>query len=91
MKSASSTECSTRYRRSIGFSKGDTMTTKLLFGGDLDRVSTNKLAVDVGCAPSTLREWRLGHFPTALRIFARICRIRRLTPEQIAALVRSLE
>lgn len=67
------------------------MKTRLLFGGDLDRISTNKLAELVGCAPSTLREWRLGHFPTALRIFARICRIRRLTPEQIAALVRSLE
>ena len=67
------------------------MITRLLFGGDLDRVSTNKLAELVGCAPSTLREWRLGHFPTALRIFARICRIRRLTPDQIAAIVKRLE
>ena len=67
------------------------MITKLLFGGDLDRVSTNKLAELVGCAPSTLREWRAGKFPMSLRVFARICRIRRLTPDQIAAIVKRLE
>ena len=67
------------------------MITKLLFGGDLDRVSTNKLAQLVGCAPSTLREWRAGKLPMSLRVFARICRIRRLTPDQIAAIVKRLE
>ena len=67
------------------------MITKLLFGGDLDRVSTNKLAELVGGAPSTLREWRAGKFPMSLRVFARICRIRRLTPDQIAAIVKRLE
>lgn len=67
------------------------MITRLLFGADCERINTNKLAKLVGCAPSTLREWRAGNLPSSLRIFARICRIRRLTPEQIAALVRSLE
>ena len=67
------------------------MVNKLLFGSGIDRVNTNKLAELIGCAPSTLREWRLGNYPAALRIFARICRIRRLTPEQIVAVVRSLE
>lgn len=67
------------------------MISNLLFGSGFERVSTNKLAELVGCAPSTLREWRAGRFPAALRIFARICRIRRLTDEQIVAIVRALE
>ena len=65
--------------------------TDTLFGSGFERVNTNKLAELVGCAPSTLREWRMGNFPAALKIFARICRIRRLTPEQIAAIVRQFE
>ena len=44
----------------------------------------------VGCAPPTLREWRAGNLPSALRIFARICKIRRLTDDQIVAVVRAL-
>lgn len=67
------------------------MITRLLFGSELERISTNKLAELVGCAPSTLREWRAGKFPMSLRVFARICRIRRLTPDQIAAIVKRLE
>ena len=67
------------------------MITRLLFGSELERISTNKLAELVGCAPSTLREWRSGKFPMSLRVFARICRIRRLTPDQIAAVVKHLE
>lgn len=67
------------------------MIARLLFGdGVIDRVNTNQLAELVGCAPSTLREWRSGKFPASLRIFARICRIRRLTDAQIVALVRAL-
>lgn len=65
--------------------------TDTLFGTGFERVNTNQMAKLVGCAPSTLREWRAGRFPAALRIFARICRIRRLTPEQIVAIVRALE
>ena len=67
------------------------MITNLLFGSGCERVNTNKMAELVGCAPSTLREWRMGNFPTALKIFARICRIRRLTDEQIVAIVRQFE
>ena len=67
------------------------MITRLLFGADCERINTNKLAKLVGCAPSTLREWRAGNLPSSLRIFARICRIRRLTDAQIAAIVRALE
>lgn len=67
------------------------MITNLLFGSSFERVNTNKMSELVGCAPSTLREWRMGRFPAALRIFARICRIRRLTDAQIAAIVRALE
>lgn len=66
------------------------MIARLLFGDGIDRVNTNKLAELVGCAPSTLREWRQGNYPASLRIFARICRIRRLTDAQIVALVRAL-
>lgn len=66
------------------------MISRLLFGDGIDRVNTNKLAELVGCAPSTLREWRSGNLPASLRIFARICRIRRLTDAQIVALVRAL-
>ena len=65
--------------------------TDTLFGTGFERVNTNQMAKLVGCAPSTLREWRAGKFPTALRVFARICRIRGLTPEQIVAIVRALE
>ena len=65
--------------------------TDIMFGSGFERVNTNKMAELVGCAPSTLREWRMGNFPAALKIFARICRIRRLTPEQIAAIVRQFE
>lgn len=67
------------------------MITNLLFGSGCERVNTNKMAKLVGCAPSTLRMWRMGKFPPALRIFARICRIRRLTDAQIVAIVRALE
>lgn len=66
------------------------MITRLLFGADCERINTNKLAKLVGCAPSTLREWRAGNLPSSLRIFARICRIRRLTDDQIVAVVRAL-
>lgn len=66
------------------------MIARLLFGDGIDRVNTNKLAELVGCAPSTLREWRAGNYPSALRIFARICKIRRLTDDQIVALIREL-
>lgn len=65
--------------------------TYMLFGDGCERVNTNKMAELVGCAPSTLRMWRMGKFPPALRIFARICRIRRLTDAQIVAIVRALE
>ena len=65
--------------------------TYILFGDGCERVNTNKMAELVGCAPSTLREWRMGNYPAALRIFARICRIRRLTDAQIVAIVRALE
>ena len=54
-------------------------------------VSTNMMAKQVGCAPSTLREWRAGNFPPALRVFARICKTRRLSPDQVAELVKSFE
>ncbi len=67
------------------------MVTRLLFGSGCEKVNTNKMADLVGCAPSTLRMWRMGKFPPALRIFARICRIRRLTDAQIVAIVRALE
>ena len=67
------------------------MISRILFGEGCERVNTNKMAKLVGCAPSTLREWRMGNYPAALRIFARICRIRRLTDEQIAAAIRSFE
>lgn len=66
------------------------MISNLLFGSGFERVNTNKLAELVGCAPSTLREWRMGRYPAALKIFARICKIRRLTDEQIVAIVRRL-
>ena len=66
------------------------MITRLLFGTDCEQVNTNKMAKLVGCAPSTLREWRAGNLPSALRIFARICKIRRLTDAQIVAVVRAL-
>ena len=66
------------------------MITYLLFGSGFEQVNTNKMAKLVGCAPSTLREWRAGNYPSALRIFARICRIRRLTDDQIVALIREL-
>ena len=66
------------------------MITWLLFGDGCEKVNTNRLAQLVGCAPSTLREWRAGNYPSALRIFARICRIRRLTDDQIVALIREL-
>lgn len=66
------------------------MITYLLFGSGFEQVNTNKMAQLVGCAPSTLREWRAGNYPSALRIFARICRIRRLTDDQIVALIREL-
>ena len=71
--------------------KVNLMVTRLLFGSGCERVNTNKMAELVGCAPSTLRMWRMGKFPPALRIFARICRIRRLTDEQIVAAIRSFE
>lgn len=61
--------------------------TYILFGDGYERVNTNKMAKLVGCAPSTLREWRMGNYPAALRI----CRIRRLTDAQIVAIVRALE
>jgi len=67
------------------------MISRIMFGEGCERVNTNKMAKLVGCAPSTLREWRMGNYPAALRIFARICRIRRLTDEQIAAAIRSFE
>ena len=54
-------------------------------------VNTNMMAELVGCAPSTLREWRAGKFPPALRTFARICKFRGLKPEQIADLVKQFE
>ena len=66
------------------------MITYLLFGSGFEQVNTNKMAQLVGCAPSTLREWRAGNYPSALRIFARICKIRRLTDDQIVALIREL-
>lgn len=66
------------------------MITKLLFGVGFERVNTNKMATLVGCAPSTLRMWRAGKLPPALRVFARICKVRRLTDEQIVAIVRAL-
>lgn len=65
--------------------------TDIMFGSGHERVNTNKMAELVGCAPSTLREWRAGRFPPALRIFARICKTRRLTPDQVAELVKSFE
>ena len=67
------------------------MISRILFGDGCERVNTNKMAKLVGFAPSTLREWRMGNYPAALRIFARICRIRRLTDAQIVAIVRDLE
>ena len=64
--------------------------SRVLFGDGIERVNTNKMAKLIGCAPSTLREWRAGNLPAALRIFARICKIRRLTDDQIVAVVRAL-
>lgn len=66
------------------------MISRVPFGADCERVNTNKRAELVGCAPSTLREWRAGNYPSALRSCARICRIRRLTDDQIVALIREL-
>lgn len=54
-------------------------------------VSTNMMAKQVGCAPSTLREWRAGNFPPALTTFARICKFRGLEPDQVADLVKQFE
>ena len=54
-------------------------------------VNTNMMAKQVGCAPSTLREWRAGKFPTSLKIFANICKFRGLKPEQVADLVKQFE
>ena len=65
--------------------------TDTLFGTGFERVNTNQMAKLVGCAPSTLREWRAGKFPPALRTFARICKFRGLRPDQVADLVKQFE
>lgn len=53
-------------------------------------VNLTKLAPAVGSSPSTLCKWRKNGFPEPVKIFARICRERGLTREQIGAIVENM-
>lgn len=54
-------------------------------------VNLTKLAPAVGSSPSTLCKWRKNGFPESVKIFARICRERGMTREQIGAIVEGLK
>ena len=54
-------------------------------------VNLTKLAPAVGSSPSTLCKWRKNGFPEPVKIFARICRERGMTREQIGAIVEGLK
>ena len=53
-------------------------------------VNLTRLAPAVGCSPAALCRWRKTGFPESVRVFARICRARGLTDEQIGQIVRSV-
>lgn len=63
---------------------------EILFGSGCQTVNCEKMAEAVGVAPTTLRRWRKGEFPPALIQFARICKVRQLTDEEIGKVVRQL-
>ena len=64
----------------------------ILLGSDSKCLDVNltKLAPAVGSSPATLCKWRKNGFPEQVKIFARICRERGLTREQIGAIVESM-
>lgn len=62
---------------------------EILFGSGCQTVNIERMAKAVGASPTTLRRWKAGEFPPALKQFAAICRIRRLSDEEIGRIVRS--
>ena len=50
-------------------------------------INLKDLAPAVGASPSALCRWRKYGFPDNIKVFARICKERKLTPEQIGNLV----
>lgn len=50
-------------------------------------VNLKKLAPAVGCSSAALCRWRKYGFPDNVKVFARLCRERGLTAEQIGNLV----
>lgn len=69
---------------------------ELLLGATSDErrrcvdVNLTTLAPVVGSSPSTLCKWRKNGFPEPVKIFARLCRERGLTREQIGAIVENM-
>lgn len=61
--------------------------------GSADRrmdINLQKLAPAVGSTPSTLCKWRKNGFPEPVKIFARLCRERGMTREQIGKMVEEM-
>jgi len=54
-------------------------------------VNLRQMAELTGASPATIQQWNRGEFPKALTTFARICRFRRLKPDQVAELVKLFE
>lgn len=62
----------------------------MLFGEGCQTVNLEKMASAVGSSPATLSRWHRGEYPASLRVFANICKIRRLTDEQIGQVIREV-
>lgn len=54
-------------------------------------VNLKELAPAVGCSSAALCRWRKYGFPDNIKVFARLCKARKLTPEQIGNLVISIK
>ena len=63
----------------------------VLFGEGCQKVNLSEMAKAVGSNNETLRKWRAGEFPKALTVFARICDIRGLEPQQIGEIIQTFK
>lgn len=61
-----------------------------LFGTPQQPLCLSHAAPCVGTTEGTLRRWKSGSYPYVLTVFARLCRLRGLTDEQIGQIVRQL-
>lgn len=64
---------------------------EILFGEGCHKVNLSEMSKAVGAHKETLRQWRSGNFPKVLTVFARICDIQELEPQQIGEIIQTFK